>query len=109
MYKPFNNKGFAHLGLIVVSLAVVGAASVYAVNQLQNSTMGNFLGTNRTTLDLYPSQSNDMANEDGSLVTYGDSKIWIGTGSDTQNSYLGVRFSGGSVPANANIVSAEVS
>ncbi len=49
-----------------------------------------------------------IANQDGTSVTIGQDKAWIGTAGSTDQSYLGITLGGASIPANATIKSASI-
>lgn len=49
-----------------------------------------------------------IANQEGASVTTGQSKVWIGTGSSSDQSYLGMYFTGANIPANATVQSASI-
>lgn len=57
---------------------------------------------------MYPSANQDIANQDGSSVSIGGESVWVGTGLNTAQSFLGIRFNTASItsiPAGATLLS----
>ena len=101
--KRVFEKGFASIELVVavvviVALTIVGT-SIFNSN---NFGGGNVLATATTTFN-----SVQMANQDGDSFNSPGTR-WIGTGQSTSSSYLGIRFSGPSIPQGTTINSAEI-
>lgn len=98
----------------VFSLIAVGALAaglVYLSQNIQNLS-GNMEGNAQVlaeaSVELSVRENNDIANQDGSQMTVGGDKAWVGNAQSTSQSVLGLRFTGGSIPAGAQIKSAHV-
>jgi PKD repeat protein len=57
------------------------------------------------TITLQVNRSSDDVNEDGSSFNARDGRVWVGTGSNRQRSYLGLRFNAVNIPPGATITS----
>lgn len=110
--KSSNKSGVVH----VLSVLAVGALAVGLVFISQN--MSSFSGDIRSeaaeapqTITYTLKNNTDIANEDGasfSQPTSSTSDSWVGTGSDTAKSYLGLRFSGPKIPKGSVIQTAQL-
>jgi len=95
-------KAIAAVG--VLSVSVVAVLAFNLVNPINKTSL--VAGTQSVTLT--PQSPSDLVNEDGSSYSEGKSTIWLGTGQNTADSYLGIRFTGAQIPMNATINSAKV-
>jgi type IV pilus assembly protein PilY1 len=66
------------------------------------------LSANAQTVTAQVNSRQDDMNEDGEGVTLNANNIWIGSATSVENSYLGLRFTGISVPPGATIVEANL-
>lgn len=98
----------------IFSLIAVGAFATGLVYLSQNVSKfsGNIQGNAQVlaeaTVELSVKESSHIANQDGSQMTVGGDKAWIGNAQSTSQSMLGLRFTGASIPAGAQIQSAHV-
>ncbi len=105
-----KNRGFAqYAALAVVGVLAIGAAIISSAvtRQTQGSRVNGAVLAEATT-EFSVQTPTSIANQDGTTVVVGAQKAWIGTAQSTTQSYLGMVFSGGSVPAGATIKSATV-
>lgn len=87
----------ATLAVVVASFRSVTGDFNSRASVLADTTVSFTLGNNAA-----------QANQDGSAVTVGASQAWIGTGQNAGASYLGLNFSGGVIPAQAQVKSANL-
>ncbi len=94
--------------LPVVALAVLGilATSVFVLTHKFSAATNNTAVLAESSTEFTISNSNAIANQDGSTLTLGPTKAWYGNGQSTTSSYLGLNFTGGQIPAGAQIKSA---
>ncbi len=94
------------LTLFIIATLFIGIVVVLPL--IRPDVRTNAAAAASVTGVLTVAQEADIANEDGKTVTVGTEKIWLGTGADTANSYLGVRFSGTGIPKKATVLSARM-
>ncbi len=81
-----------------------------------NAQLGNSVGTativdddsGTVTATYLVATGADDVNEDGADFTADAGQVWAGNGTSTSTSYLGLRFTGVSIPAGATITAAQV-
>ncbi len=102
-----NRKG----SLPLAALAVIGILSVgIAVfsSQFKANSKSNAAVLSESSTQFSIESANAIANQDGSTLTMGANKAWYGNAQSVSSSYLGLNFTGGNIPANAQIKSAKV-
>lgn len=102
MYMMKTNTWAHKLAAGFVGISLLG----FQLPFLNQSTTGRTQGLQSTEMKL--SQSGDVANEDGNSFSTPGNGAWLGTAADKDKSYLGLRFSGSTIPKNATIESAQV-
>lgn len=75
---------------------------------IANSFIPMLLGTSSVTMNVASVSGGDIANQDGTEITTDGQKVWVGTGRNRDLSYLGLRFSGNGLPADAVVNSARL-
>lgn len=92
-------------------IGVIGLSGLLLVTQAKNFN-GNNRGRAAVLSDSVArftiASDTGIANQDGTSVTIGQEKAWLGTASSTDKSYLGITFTGANVPVNATVKSATV-
>ena len=81
-----------------------------------NAVIGTSLGTativdddsGTVTATYVVTLGENDVNEDGGVLTTDGSPMWLGTGASATGSYLGLRFTGVSIPAGASITAARL-
>ncbi|GEM_PF-615526 len=101
---------------VVQYAALLGVGVLAAGLVFLSSSLTKFNGNTNTgaqvlseaTTEFVLASGSSIANQDGNTVTTGASKAWVGTGQSTSQSLLGMHFTGGVIPANAEIKSASL-
>lgn len=103
--------GGAHryIGFVIFFAIVllVGIGSFYVSKQQNIGTQSN-AATESKQVILTTQSQNDVVNQDGSDFISGSQDRWIGTARDSLQSYLGLRFTGTTIPEDVEIASAKI-
>lgn len=94
--------------VLLLLMAAVFVGVVVVLPLVRPEVRPNAQAANAQTVTMQISAAGDIANEDGTAVTVGQEKIWLGTGADAKASYTGLRFSGATIPKGAVVHSARV-
>lgn len=102
--KYLSARYFAWNIVFILILALL-LAILYRQGYLTNITTASQETINIT---YNVTSKNDITNQEGKTVMRGSSQMWVGTGSNTSKSYLGIRFTGKKLPLDAIITAAEI-
>ncbi len=95
-------------GLPPTNTAVPTNTPAAAASDTPVPTMTFTPGGGTTTVTIPVRTGNDDVNEDGTTVFYNNSQFWLGTAQNTTQSYVGLRFTGVTIPRGATIISARL-
>lgn len=92
--------------IAVGALVAVSAVVMANLSKFKGNVQNNPQVLSATTTEFVINQNAAIANQDANVFVTGQEKMWIGTGQSRTQSFLGLHFSGGSIPAGAEIESA---
>lgn len=108
-----TKKRTTHLPKFIAAflLGVIGLTGVVFASQFSSMNMNNRSKAavlSEAVARFSITSDTGIVNQDGSTFTTGQEKVWLGTGADVSQSYLGMHFSGANIPAGSIVKSASL-